>query len=117
AMERHRLERVAEAKARPDAFSEREHLLLARGVTERIVEALEHAGYRSPQDVIREADVDRLAIRTGLGIQKAHEVKNGVAAYVQDEMESVKQAQREARARYEAERATEERDDEPSAVS
>ena len=103
AMESHRFERVEEAKARPDSFTEREHLLLARGVTERIVEALEHSGYRSVADVLRENDVDRLAIRTGLGTHKAHEVKNGVARYVEDEMEAVKEAQREARARAEAE--------------
>jgi len=105
AMEAHRLERINEAKARVEPLSEREHMLLARGVTERIADALESSGYRSAQDVVRETDVDRLAIRTGLGIQKAQEVKKGVAAYIDDEMESVKAAQREARAKHEAEQA------------
>ena len=122
AMESHRAERVEEAKARPDALTEREHLLLARGVTERIVEALEHSGYRSVADVLRENDVDRLAIRTGLGTHKAHEVKNGVARYVEDQMEAVKEAQREAKARAEAEaeaeaEATGERADEGAPMS
>src|SRR5690606_33371925 len=102
AMEAHRAERIESAKARPEALTEREHLLLARGLTERIVEALEHSGYRSVQDVLRETDVDRLAIRTGLGTHKAHEVKNGVARYVEEEMEAVKEAQRAARAEAEA---------------
>ena len=68
-----------------------------RPMLQRIADALESAGYRSPQDVAREADVDRFAIRTGLGTQKAHEVKNGVAEYLENEMESVKEAQRAAR--------------------
>jgi transcription termination/antitermination protein NusA len=105
AMESHRRERIEEAKSRPEPLSEREHLLLARGMTERIVEALEHSGYRSVQDVMREADVDRLAIRTGLGIQKAQDVKAGVSRYLDEDMEAVKQAQREARARADAEAA------------
>ncbi len=105
AMEAHRLERVAEAKSRVEALTERDHLLLAPGITERIVEALEHAGYRSVQDVLREGDVDRLAIRTNLGNQKAQQVKEGVTRYVNEEMEAVRQAQREARARHEAEQA------------
>ncbi|MBX3272021.1 MAG: transcription termination/antitermination protein NusA [Sandaracinaceae bacterium] len=103
AMERHRRERIEEAKARVELLSEREHMLLARHVTDRIADALEGAGYRSPHDVVRETDVDRLAIRTGLGTQKAHEVKAGIAAYVADEMEAVEAAQREVRARHEAE--------------
>lgn len=105
ALEAHRRERIEEAKARPEPLTEREHLLLARGVTERIVEALEQAGYRSVADVMRETDVDRLAIRTGLGTHKAHEIKEGVAHYVEHEMEPLKQAQREARARAQAEEA------------
>ncbi len=105
AMETHRLERVEEAKVRPEPLTEREHLLLCRNVTERIADALESSGYRSPQDIEREADVDRLAIKTGLGIQKAQEVKDGVAHYIENEMEAVKAAQREARAEAEAEEA------------
>ncbi len=105
ALEKHRQERIVDAKDRAEPLSEREHLLLARGMTERIVDALEHAGYRSVHDVMREADVDRLAIRTGLGTQKAQEVKDGVAKYVSEQMDSVKQAQRDARARAEADGA------------
>jgi len=105
AMETHRLERIEEAKAQVEPLTERDHMLLARGVTDRIADALESSGYRSAQDVVRETDVDRLAIRTGLGIQKAQEVKKGIAAYIEDEMESVKAAQREARAKHEAEQA------------
>ncbi len=107
AMEAHRLERVAEAKGRAEPLTEREHMLLAPGITERIVEALEHAGYRSVPDIVRENDVDRLAIRTNLGNQKAQEVKEGVGRYLEQEMEAVKQAQREARARADAERPAE----------
>ncbi len=105
ALEKLRQERIIEAKERAEPLSEREHMLLARGMTDRIVDALEHAGYRGVHDVIREADVDRLAIRTGLGTQKAQEVKDGITQYVETRMEAVKEAQREARARAEAEAA------------
>ncbi|HJL20381.1 MAG TPA: transcription termination factor NusA [Sandaracinaceae bacterium LLY-WYZ-13_1] len=103
AMEAFRLERVEEAKTQVEPLTDRDHLLLARNCTDRIVEALESAGYRSPADVLRETDVDRLAIRTGLGIQKAQEVQEGVSHYVENEMDAVVEAQREVRARHEAE--------------
>jgi N utilization substance protein A len=99
AMEGHRRERIEGAKDRPDALSEREHLLLAKGMTERIVDALESAGYRSVQDIMREADVDRLAIKTGLGTQKAQEIKSGVAMYLERDMDAVKTAQRSSHER------------------
>ncbi|MGE0792126.1 MAG: hypothetical protein AB7S26_41015 [Sandaracinaceae bacterium] len=104
-MENHRRERIEEAKHRPEALTDREHMLLARNVTDRIVSALEGAGYRAPQDIEREADVDRLAIRTGLGTQKAAEVKEGIAEYLTNDYEAVKAAQRDARAKHEAELA------------
>src|SRR6185369_5728557 len=71
AMEQHRLDRIEAAKSRVEPVTDRDHLMLAKGVTERIAEMLEHAGYRSVQDIMREGDVDRLAIRTNLGNQKA----------------------------------------------
>lgn len=103
AMESHRHERIAQAKQRVEALTEREHMLLARSVTDRIANALESSGYRSVQDVHRETDVDRLAIRTGLGIQKAQEVRKGIAQYIDEEMEAVKESQRAARALHDAE--------------
>ncbi|MFK7991459.1 MAG: transcription termination factor NusA [Sandaracinaceae bacterium] len=105
AMEVHRLERVAEAKTKTELLSPREHLLLAPGVTSRIVDALESCGYRSTRDVLGEADVDRLAIRTGLGIQKAQEVRKGVTHYVENEMEAVDESNRENVSRHQAELA------------
>ncbi len=103
AMEKHRLERIEEAKQRVDTFTEREHMMLARNVTSRIADALESAGYRSSQDVMREVDVDRLAIRTGLGNQKAQEVREGIGQYLEADMDAVKEAQRAARTIHEAE--------------
>ncbi|MCB9591880.1 MAG: transcription termination/antitermination protein NusA [Sandaracinaceae bacterium] len=107
AMESHRLERIEEAKARVEPLTEREHLLLSRHVTDRIADALESSGYRSPQDVVRETDVDRLAIRTGLGNTKAQEVKEGVQRYLDEEMEAVKEAQRVVREAHDAAMAAE----------
>ncbi|MEQ8458821.1 MAG: transcription termination factor NusA [Sandaracinaceae bacterium] len=100
AMEAHRLERVSDAKQSVENLSDRDHLLLAPNMTERIVDALESSGYRSAQDVLNETDVDRLAIRTGLGIQKAQEVKEGVSRYVDNEMDGVVETQRAVREKH-----------------
>jgi len=78
----------------PRLLTEREILVLCSGVTERIAEALERAGYRSVSDVAREEDVDRLAIRTGLGAQRAREVKEAVARFVAEDLERVRAAMR-----------------------
>lgn len=85
------IERVVAA---PRLLTEREILVLASGVTERIAEALERAGYRSVSDVAREDDVDRLAIRTGLEAQRAREVKEGVARFVANDLERIRAAMR-----------------------
>jgi N utilization substance protein A len=91
--------------AAPRLLSEREILVLCSGVTERIAEALERAGYRSVSDVAREEDVDRLAIRTGLGAQRAREVKESVARFVREDLERVRAAMRAVPAPEAAEQA------------
>jgi N utilization substance protein A len=85
------IERVVQT---PRLLSEREILVLASGVTERVAEALERAGYRSVSDVAREQDVDRLAIRTGLEAQRARQVKDGVARFVANDLERIRAAMR-----------------------
>lgn len=96
AMERQRLLRLEAAKAQAEPLSEREHLELSAGVTSRTVDMLEQGGYRTVQDVLREQDLDRLAIKTGLGHQRAVEVKAGVGEYAANEMQLVKDAQQQA---------------------
>ena len=78
--------------ASPRLISEREILVLCSGITERVAEALERGGYRTVTDVAREEDVDRLSIRTGLGAQRAREVKDAVARFVREDLERVRAA-------------------------
>jgi hypothetical protein len=56
-------------------------------------------------DVAREEDVDRLAIRTGLGAQRAREVKEAVARFVREDLERVRAAMRAVPAPEAAEQA------------
>ena len=97
AMEGYRKRRIAQAIARAQQLTEREIMLLAPSVTERVADALERGNYRSVNDVLREADVDRLAIKTGLGTQRAREVREGIARFASDDLEALRAALKDAR--------------------
>ncbi len=99
AMDKYRAHRIAQVIERGDLISERDMLVLASGVTERVADALERGGYRGVQEVLREADVDRLAIRTGLGNQKAREVQEAVQRFLDNDLENIRAAQRASVAR------------------
>jgi N utilization substance protein A len=88
ALELFRQEHIDGARGRLEELSDRERLLLVRGVTDRIAEALENAGYRSVDQLAAETDVDRLAIKTGLDQKRAALVREGVAEYVERESKS-----------------------------
>jgi len=96
AMDTVRRSQIEKIVANPRNVSEREMLLLCSGVTERIADALERAGYRSVNDVLREEDVDRLAIRTGLEATKTKEVKSAVDVFAAADLERVRAAIRAA---------------------
>jgi predicted RecB family nuclease len=66
-------------------MTEREKLLLVRGVTERVVEMLDQAGYKTVEQLYSETDVDRLAISTGLDQRRAAAVREGVVEFVEHE--------------------------------
>jgi transcription termination/antitermination protein NusA len=85
ALEVLRQENLANAQGRLSQLTDREKLLLARGLTERVAEALERAGYRSVDQIYAETDVDRLAIRTGLDQRRAAQVREGVVQFVERE--------------------------------
>jgi N utilization substance protein A len=100
AMERRRLTRVTKAKAGDGApLGDRELLQLVQGVTPRIADLLAHAGYRNVRDLAKEEDVDRLAIRTGLGMKKARMIQQGVQDYLREYADAVDAGQEQARAR------------------
>ena len=104
-MERLRLERLQAAGSRTDALTERDRLLLVRGVSERTVQLLSEAGYRTVEDIHRE-DEDRLAIKTGIGIKKARAIKQGADHFLGTESK-VLEAQRRLAAKAAKERQEE----------
>lgn len=95
-MERLRQERIRAAAQRTEPLTDRERLLFIRGVGQRTVMLLEEAGYRTVEDVLRE-DIDRLAIRTGLGIKKARLIRQGAQYFVESEQKVLEAARLEAR--------------------
>jgi N utilization substance protein A len=76
-------------------------------VTPRISDLLLHAGYRSVRDLASEEDVDRLAIRTGLGSKRAQQIREGVLYYLEHDSGRVADGQKAAHARHEAARQSE----------
>jgi N utilization substance protein A len=103
ALEAFRKERLAGLAHSAEPLTERERLLLVRGVSERVADMLEHAGYRSVEDIYREEDSDRLAIKTGLGSQRATYVKDAVVEFVENEWPPVELGRKKARAAADAE--------------
>jgi len=114
AMESLRKESLAAMVDRTEAPSERDKLLLVRGVNARIVDQLEQNGYTSALVIVAEEDTDRLAIKSGLGAAKAQALKSAAVEFVDKEwppieakmLKSIAAAQAEA-ARLEAEAAAE----------
>jgi len=101
AMERLRRSRIDQALSKPEPLTEREKLRFVRGVGERTLLLLEEAGYRSVQDLVNE-DIDRLAIKSGLGIKKARQVQQGASQFLGNELQTIEAA----RARLIAERGS-----------
>jgi N utilization substance protein A len=99
AMDRVRLKRLEEAVSGNKLLGDRDELLLVRGVTARVADLLQHAGYRSARDIRAEEDIDRLAIRTGLGSKKAQELRDSVIAYMDQDCARVQEGQQVAHAR------------------
>ena len=85
AMEVQRKEIVASALERLPQMTDREKLMLIRGVTQRVAEQLEQAGYRSVDSLYAEADTDRLSIKTGLDARRAAMIREGIVAFVEHE--------------------------------
>jgi len=85
AMEILRQENLHNALPRLGQMSERERLLLVKGMTERVADLLEQAGYKSVDQIYAEQDVDRLAIKTGLDAGRAGQVRQGVVQFVESE--------------------------------
>ena len=101
-----RQESIENALRQTELPSPRERLLLVRGVTERIADALEKGGFGSLEAISGESDTDRLAMRTQLDGQRAAFIKAAVDEFLQNGWPRVEAGVAEARerAREEAER-------------
>lgn len=96
----------------------KERLALIGGVSDRLAEALEKGGYASPESIASEEDIDRLAIRTELGAQRAAEIRTAAQHFIDNEWAPIeegvakakeKAAEEAAIARAKAEKEAEER--------
>ena len=112
ATEELRQESLAAMADRTEAPSERDKLLLVRGVNPRMADQLEQNGYASVDAITAEEDTDRLAIKSGLGASRAQALKTAVAEFVGTEwppvdvkMQKSIAAAKEEAARLEAEAA------------
>jgi hypothetical protein len=85
ALEEVRLERIAEAATKPDLPTEKERLVLVRGVTDRIADQLERGGYGNLLAIMKEMDVDRFAIRTRIPHEQAQLLKKSIEAFVKED--------------------------------
>lgn len=85
AMETLRQERLVAAAKSTEMLTDKEKLLLVRGVSARVADLLENSGYRSVEAVHNEADTDRLSIKSGLGSHKAQVAKEGVELFLEKE--------------------------------
>jgi transcription termination/antitermination protein NusA len=90
-METLRKERLQAALAGEGNLTEKDKLRLVEGVGDRTVDILSEAGYGSIDAVLRE-DVDRLAMRTGMGHKRAQTIKDGAQAYLDRDAPAIQAA-------------------------
>lgn len=98
ALEDMRQEWITDAAAQPELPTEHERLLLVKGSTPRIVELLEKGGYGSIGAVLREADIDRLAIRAKLGHELAAKFRDAAQEFLDTEWTTIETGVAKAKA-------------------
>ena len=84
-----RQEAIKATAQRPETPSEREKLQLVRGVNDRVADLLEKGGYGSLKAIAGEEDIDRFAIKSGLGAQRAQEVRDAVREFLTNEWPAI----------------------------
>ncbi|HEY4731100.1 MAG TPA: helix-hairpin-helix domain-containing protein, partial [Myxococcales bacterium] len=77
--------RQAEARKHPSELTQQERLLRVRGISERNIEQMANAGYKTVEDIHNEPDVVKFGEQTGLGVKKGKQVKAAVEHYLQEE--------------------------------
>lgn len=84
-MEKVRAEWIAHATSQPELPSEHDRLLLVKGINDRTAGLLEKGGYGTLTSILGETDLDRLAIKSGLGAQRASALQDNVEKFLKDE--------------------------------
>jgi len=89
AMEEVRKERIAAAATRHEMPTEREKLLMVRGISERMADVLEKGGYGSVGAISRESDLDRFALKVKMPHELASEIKEDVTRFLADQWPAI----------------------------
>ncbi|MBX3251384.1 MAG: transcription termination/antitermination protein NusA [Myxococcales bacterium] len=101
ATEEVRRERIEAAAKRAELPSEREKLLMVRGISERIADVLEKGGYGSVGAITREQDLDRFALRVKIPHELAAEFREDAERFLAQDWPAIEagvaaEAEREA---------------------
>lgn len=94
AMERVRRDLIQKAMTSQEPLTERERMMLVKGVGDRTAQLLEEAGYRTLEDVRREDD-ERLAVKSGLGQKRARAVKASIEVLFAGELREIEAARKQ----------------------
>ncbi len=86
-MEKQRQLHIRQIAAKGTRISERDRMFFISGIGDRTIELLLEAGYRRVEDLAHEADMDRLALSTGLGLQKAQSIAERAQEFLKSEKE------------------------------
>lgn len=95
ALEVMRQERIAKAAAATEPLTDRERLLLVKGVGERTVSVLEEANYKTLREILNE-DEDRIATRSGLGIKRVRALRQALREFMENEQAILEAARQES---------------------
>ncbi len=77
--------RAVEARRHPSDLTQAERLLRVRGISDRNIEQMANAGYKTVEDIHNEPDVVKFGEASGLGVKKGRQVKTAVEHYLQEE--------------------------------
>jgi N utilization substance protein A len=77
--------RAIEARRHPDELSQTERLMRVRGMSEKTIEQLNLAGYRTVEELVAEKDIAKLGDVPGVGIKKARQLKSAAESYLLEE--------------------------------
>ncbi|MCA9530206.1 MAG: transcription termination/antitermination protein NusA, partial [Myxococcales bacterium] len=110
-MEEIRQERLEQLTQSAELLSERDKVALIPGVSARMVDLLDRGGYGSLGAIVEEQDVDRLAIKTGLGSANSARIRAAAVDFAEEAWPPIEEAIRQniAQARAEAAAAEEAR--------